>query len=720
MGGTVTKAPPSEGLSTPGARDDSVVTVGDDAPNAPGPPAMAVLDGNGQLLFVNEDLALLLGADSANVAGQDIFRYLDESQRPAARQALRRAARTGRVAAAVWTARGEGGSFQLALQPRALAGPDGGQLYVVLARAQPSYDRAVQRQSLLAAIAEECDEAIISSNPAGVIEIWNHAAEELFGWGEKEAVGAPLSLIVPHERQVEVDDHMGRAWAGEVLTRIETVRVCKHGSRVEVAISFAPLRDQWGQVTGVSQVIRDITQQKASERALAYQAMHDHLTGLPNRSLLEDRMAHALERCRREENSIGVIFFDVDHFKTVNDTAGHDVGDRLLRAVASRLRQSVRSMDTVARLGGDEFVVLCEDITDDTQLDTIVSHIMRSFSEPVVLPDRQLWVSVSAGVVKGGPSSSVAQLLSQADAAMYQAKGRARGSVGHYDPRTRPDLEKRAEGSRLLRQAMENRQLVPYYQPIIDLHSGLLVGAEALARWEDPLRGVVPAKDFIPLAEELGLVGEVTNLVLAKTAHFVKEWVQLDPHLRISVNVSPLQLRGTGLSHTIQTLLDEGVKPSSIILEVTESALLEDAATTSSILSELRDAGFGIAIDDFGTGYSSLAYLKQLPATGIKIDRAFTSQLPDPHDLSVVMAILAIADTYGLDVVAEGIETPSQAEVLKQLGCQHGQGYHFARPMPAQQFTELLRRRSAIGVDVGEPVLAHGRAGEAGARAANS
>lgn len=663
---------------------------------------MAALDGDGRIVYITEDLALLFGAEAGEIAGQEIFRFLEEGHRPAARQALRRATRTGRAGSAVWSALNPRSpdvekGFQLALQPQTLASPDGRDLYVVIARAQLPRHGSVQRQSLLASIAEECDEAIISTGPGGVVEIWNIAAGELFGWTEKEAVGAPISIIVPHDRQAEEQEHMKRVWAGEVLARVETVRVCKHGSRVEVSVSFAPLKDRWGQVTGVSQVIRDITQQKASERALAYQAMHDHLTGLPNRSLLEDRIAHALERCRREGTSIGVVFFDVDHFKTVNDTAGHEVGDRLLRAVASRLRQSVRSADTVARLGGDEFVVLCEGVTDDAQLDTIVSHIMKTFAEPVVLPDRQLWVSVSAGVVKGGPSASVAQLLSQADAAMYQAKSRARGSVGRYDPRTRPDLEKKAEGSRLLRLALEGRQLVPYYQPIVDLHSGAMVGAEALVRWEDPVRGVVPAKDFIPLAEELGLVGEISDLVLATTAGYVKDWVALAPGLRISVNVSPLQLRGTGLAHCVQTLADHGVKPSSMVLEVTESALLEDAVATSSVLNELREAGFGIAIDDFGTGYSSLAYLKQLPATGIKVDRAFTSALPDPHDLSVVMAILAIADTYGLDVVAEGIETPRQAAVLKELGCQHGQGYYFARPLTAPQFSELLARNRPGG-----------------------
>jgi diguanylate cyclase (GGDEF)-like protein/PAS domain S-box-containing protein len=656
------------------------------------PIGLGVLDGAGRVVFANDDLASMFGQDAPQLIGQDLVRFVEQPQRPAARKALRQATRTGRVSAASWRVRGIGPRpFEISLQPRPLAGLDGDQLYVIVAKGkQQQRNDSVQRQALLASIAEECDEAIIGIGPGEAIEIWNHAAGELFGWEEKEALGAPMSILVPPDRQIEAAELLSRAWAGEVIRRVETVRICKQGSRVEVSVSLAPLRDRSGHVTGVSQVIRDITQQKASERALAFQAMHDHLTGLPNRSLLEDRMAHALERCRREGQSIGVMFFDLDHFKTVNDTAGHDVGDKLLRAVASRLRQSVRSVDTVARMGGDEFVVLVEDITDDAQLDVVVSHIMGSFTEPVVLADRQLWVSVSAGVVSGGPSSTVAQLLSQADAAMYQAKGRARGSVCHYDPRTRPDLEKRAEGSRLLRLALEAHQLMTHYQPIVDLHTGSLVGAEALVRWQDPLRGLVPAKDFVPLAEELGLVGEIGDVVLAEVASQVKQWSKMSPDFKVAVNVSPLQLRGTSLMSSVRGLMNEGLEPGSIVLEVTESAVMEDATTSTSMLGELREAGFGIAIDDFGTGYSSLAYLKQLPATTIKVDQAFTSQLPDPHDLSIVMAILSIADTYGLDVVAEGIETAEQAELLKELGCPQGQGYHFARPVPAAQLTSLL------------------------------
>jgi len=499
-------------------------------------------------------------------------------------------------------------------------------------------------------------------------------------------------MIVPEDREAEAAELMRRAWEGEVLARVETVRVCQQGTRVEVSISLAPVRDRWGRVGGVSQVIRDITQQKASERALAYQAMHDHLTGLPNRGLLEDRMGHALERCRREGHRIGVVFFDLDHFKTVNDTAGHEVGDKLLRAVALRLCQSVRSMDTVARMGGDEFVILCEDITDEAQLDVIVSHIMSAFSDPVVLPDRQLWVSVSAGVVSGDASSSVAQLLSHADAAMYQAKERARGSVGRYDPKTRSELEKKAEGSRLLRLALEGQQLVPYYQPIVDLHSGTIVAVEALARWEDPNRGIVEARDFIPLAEELGLVGDISETVLAQAAVAAVEWVDLAPSLKVTVNVSALQLRGAGLVGIVRRLIQGGVDATHMVLEITESALVEEAVACGPVLKDLREAGFGLAIDDFGTGYSSLAYLKQLPATSIKVDKAFTAQLADRHDLSIVMAILAIADTYGLNVVAEGIETAEQVDVLRSLGCPDGQGYHFARPMPAEAFSRMLRR----------------------------
>ena len=667
------------------------------------PVAMAVIDTAGQVVFANDDFARHFGEDARALVGADIFPLVDEEHRPAAKKALRRAARTGKVAGSLWVMHDQNGRrFSAELSPRPLAGADGANCYVLTARARSPRAHPMRRQGILAAIARDCDEAIIGSLVNGSIEIWNNAAEELFGWSAADVIGAPDSILVPHERQPEAEELMERARSGEVLARVETVRACKHGSRVEVSVSFLPLRDRSGQVVAVAQVVRDITQHKASERALAYQAMHDHLTGLPNRSLLEDRMSHAIERCRREGHQVGVMFFDVDHFKTVNDTAGHDVGDKLLRAVATRLRQSVRSVDTVARMGGDEFVVLCEDVSDDIQLDTIVSHIRTTFAEPVVLPDRQLWVSLSGGVVTGGASSSVAQLLSEADAAMYHAKERGRGSVGRYDPSTRPDLERRAEGSRLLRLALERRQLVPYYQPVVNLHTGQMVGAEALVRWEDPARGLVAAKDFIPLAEELGLVGEISELVLVQAGRQAAEWWEMAPGMKVAVNVSPLQLRGAALLNSVRALVKDGLRPSSLVLEVTESALMEDSATASSVLGELRESGFGIAIDDFGTGYSSLAYLKQLPATAIKVDQTFTSQLPDPHDLSVVMAILAIADTYGLEVVAEGIENAQQAELLRTLGCPQGQGYHFSPALPAAELGELIAR--SIGPGGGLPL----------------
>ncbi len=648
--------------------------------------SLAVLTASGRVTLAGEDMAARLGLGPEELVGQDLLGFVEADERPAARQVLRRARRTGRVPAALWWARGAGGRrLRLALQPWSLVGPDGERLYVVGVRARAKPVGENERQALLAAMAEESEQAMICSGPDGVVRVWNRAAEELFGWAESEVVGLSLDVLAPPEQQAEARELVARAWAGEVVSGVETVRANKDGTRIEVSVSLAPLRDRWGQVTAVSQVVRDITQQKASERALAYQALHDPLTGLPNRALLEDRMSHALERCRREGRGIGVVFFDLDHLKTVNDTAGHQVGDELLRVVASRMRRSLRSMDTVARMGGDEFVVLCEDIDDDSQLETIVSHVMAAFSGPVVLADRQLWVSMSAGMARGGPSSSVTQLLSQADAAMYQAKERARGSVARYDPSTQSYLEKKAEGSRLLHLALEARHFVPYYQPVVDLHTGAVVGAEALVRWEDPVLGTSEAKDFVPLAEELGLIADIGESVLEHAANELRGWRQRCPEFTVSVNVSALQLREGRLLSAAHRIVEAGAEPGAIVLEITESALMGDAPASAEVLAKLRDQGFGIAIDDFGTGYSSLAYLKRLPATSIKVDQTFTSHLPDPQDLSVVMAILAIADSYGLSVVAEGVETERHAAILRELGCAQGQGYYFGRPVPAAE-----------------------------------
>jgi diguanylate cyclase (GGDEF)-like protein/PAS domain S-box-containing protein len=667
------------------------------------PAGLAVISSTGRVVLADRDMALRLGLEPVELLGQDLLRFVDERERPAARQALRRAGRTGRVLSAVWWAKGASGRrFRLVLQPWQLvaSGASAGEysyLVTVRSRAKPTVTE--ERQALLAAMAEESEEAMICSGQDGLIQVWNRAAEELFGWNADHAVGANVSMLVPPERESEASELLSRAWAGEVVVGVETVLIGKDGARIEVSVSLAPLRDRSGHLAGVSHVVRDITKQKAQERALAYQALHDPLTGLPNRTLLEDRMAHALERCRRKENAIGVIFFDLDHLKTVNDTAGHQVGDDVLRAVASRLRQSLRTVDTVARMGGDEFVVLCEDISNETQLDTIVSHVMAAFSEPVVLVDRQVWVSMSAGMVLGGPSSSVTQLLSQADAAMYQAKERARGSVARYDPSTRTHLERKAEGSRLLHLALEARHFVPYYQPVVDLHTGVTVGAEALVRWEDPLLGISEAKDFVPLAEELGLIADIGEGVLSSAAMELAGWRAHSPSFTVAVNVSALQLRGGRLLSVAHNLIEAGADPTAVVLEITESALMEDAPASASVLSKLRDQGFGIAIDDFGTGYSSLAYLKRLPATSIKVDRVFTSHLPEPQDLSVVMAILAIADSYGLSVVAEGIEAAEQATILRELGCPQGQGYYFGKPVPAAQFG----RAFDLSIDVRAP-----------------
>jgi EAL domain-containing protein (putative c-di-GMP-specific phosphodiesterase class I) len=275
---------------------------------------------------------------------------------------------------------------------------------------------------------------------------------------------------------------------------------------------------------------------------------------------------------------------------------------------------------------------------------------------------------------------------------MYHAKERGRGSVGRYDPRTRPDLERRAEGSRLLRLALEARQLVPYYQPIVDLHSGRMVGAEALVRWEDPARGLVEAKDFIPLAEELGLIGEISELVLAQAGRQATEWSELFPGMKVTVNVSALQLRGAALLTSVRALVKEGMRPASLVLEVTESALMEDTATSGAVLGELREAGFGVAIDDFGTGYSSLAYLRQFPVDSLKIDRTFITGLElssEAHALT--HTLIQLGKALGLQTLAEGVERQDQVRELQREGCDLAQGFLFARPLTADALEGFLR-----------------------------
>jgi len=453
-------------------------------------------------------------------------------------------------------------------------------------------------------------------------------------------------------------------------------------------------------VQGIVLNSRDITDRKQFEDQLRHQALHDPLTRLPNRALFGDRLAQALAGQARRGGGVGVLLVDLDDFKQVNDTAGHVVGDALLEAVAIRLRTLVRPADTVARLGGDEFAVLAEALPDPGEATKLAERIRQGLGQPLLVEGRELFAHASIGIsIATAPGLPPEQLLRQADVAMHVAKSEGKNRHRHFDPAMHQAVVERMALQSELTSAVERDQLTVHYQPVVALDSGRLTGVEALVRWQHPERGLVPPGSFIPLAEQTGLIVPLGRWVLQAACQQLHQWEQagLADRLDLNVNVSVRQLKEPAFVATVAEVVQQtGVEPGRLVLELTESLLMENLDAILEVLHQLRGLGVRLAIDDFGTGYSSLAYLVKLPVQVLKIDRSFITRLhEDPNNLTLVRSILKLAADLRLQTVAEGIEAVEQAEELRRLGCDKGQGYWFSRPLPAADLQHLLRTTPA-------------------------
>ncbi len=441
---------------------------------------------------------------------------------------------------------------------------------------------------------------------------------------------------------------------------------------------------------------QDITEQKIAADSLAHQALHDPLTGLPNRTLFSDRLEQALGKIARTKTTLGVLFIDVDRFKVINDSLGHPAGDSLLRAMARRIQGELRLGDTLARFGGDEFAVLCEDLAGEADAIAIAQRIGDSMAEPLDWGDGELVVTVSVGIaLASSPGISPVSLLRDADAAMYRAKEDGRDRSALFSSGMRAKAVGRLDTEVALRRAIAGGELETHYQPIVELPSRKILGLEALVRWRHPTRGLIGPDQFIDIAEETGLVVPLGEWVLRDAARQTKTWQQLPglEQLKIAVNLSAVQVGHRSLVDTVSRVLaDTGLPPQCLQLEITETVLMRDASATVQILEALKALGIEIAVDDFGTGYSSLSYLKRFPVDVLKIDQSFVDGLgDDPNDSAIVRAIIGLADAINLRAIAEGVETAPQLQNLIDLGCQFAQGYYFARPAPAAIIEELLR-----------------------------
>jgi diguanylate cyclase (GGDEF)-like protein/PAS domain S-box-containing protein len=443
--------------------------------------------------------------------------------------------------------------------------------------------------------------------------------------------------------------------------------------------------------------VEDTTERRSIAERLEYQAIHDPLTGLPNRLLFVDRLEVALQRSKRTGLGVTVLFLDLDRFKIVNDSLGHAAGDQLLEAVAERIKASVRPNDTIARFGGDEFVILCEDISDERQTEEIAERLLENIKRPITLPEDEVYVTASIGIARSLAGEETPEtILRDADTAMYRAKDAGRNRSEVFDERTHARAVANLETGNGMFRALENNEFRVRYQPVISLASGRLSGFEALVYWQHPERGHIGPDEFISLAEETGIIVPLGIQVFKNACEQLKRWHDFGgtaKHLTMSVNLSPRQIAEPTLVDEIEKAIKEtGVNPTRLWFEITETTLMVDAKSTILMLEQLRNLGVHFEVDDFGTGFSSLSYLKKFPVDALKIDQGFIDGLGhDPEDSAIVTAVVSLAHALGLQAIAEGVETPLQMAELKTLGCEYAQGYLYAKPASASTWDEIVQ-----------------------------
>ena len=528
----------------------------------------------------------------------------------------------------------------------------------------------------------------------------NPAFERITGYSAEEVIGLEGRFLV-RDGLAQPDLEHIRSALRENREGSATLRnYRKDGSLFWNELHIAPVQDLTdGTTTHFVSVINDISERVRYQHALEYQANHDSLTGLANRNLLGDRIEQAIAWSKRNGHVMGVLLLDLDHFKLINDASGHNAGDALLKEVAHRLMACVRETDTVARLGGDEFVIILTDLPQPGDVDQIAEKILATLSGPVEIAGRDIFVTASIGVSlypRDGDQGEI--LLRYADMAMYRVKEHGRNSVRQFVPEMGSTAISRLDMEGAMRRGLERGEFVLHYQPKIDLVSQNVVGAEALIRWQHPQIGLIHPLEFIRLAEETGLILPLGEWVLAEACKQKVLWQQQDmPDVKISINMSARQFRQEDLTDRIAGVFaSTGADPRQFIMELTESMVMHDVDSTFHSLTALKNLGLSLSLDDFGTGYSSLSYLRRFPIDELKIDRSFINDIhTNPDDAAIAGAIIAMARSLGLSVVAEGVENKEQATLLSSLGCDQVQGYYYARPLTVSAFATRLREQQA-------------------------
>ncbi|WP_051291589.1 putative bifunctional diguanylate cyclase/phosphodiesterase [Fictibacillus gelatini] len=543
-------------------------------------------------------------------------------------------------------------------------------------------------------IMESINDAIVIANSEMDIISWNSGAERLFGHKKTEIIGKKLTVIMPDRFQEAHKKGMTRFLQTKepkaIGRTVELVGKRKEGTEFPLELSIGT----WETDDEIyfSGIIRDITERKRAEEQINQMAYYDPLTGLPNRRLFEDRLLIALEQAQREEQEVAVMFIDLDRFKFVNDTLGHAFGDALLKEVAKALLRCLRKGDTVSRQGGDEFCLLLPAAAQE-DIATISERILYVFSSPFRIEDHEIFITPSIGIsLYPHDGADPYSLMKNADTALYRAKECGRNTFQLYTAAMNDSITKRVALEKELRKALEKKEFELHFQPQVNIETGALIGFEALLRWRHGQRGNIPPDQFIPLAEETGLIIPISEWVLREACKQNKDWHNRGfPRVPVSVNLSAIHMKAHNLVATIAQILKEtNLDPCYLELEITESGAMENAREIVDKLRQLKDMGIKISIDDFGTGYSSLGYLKRFPIDTLKIDRSFIWDLEESDTAAIMKTIIALAQSLKLKVIAEGVETEEQLSFLQDHLCDRGQGYFFSKPLPADEIEKNL------------------------------
>ncbi|MFI5233243.1 MAG: EAL domain-containing protein [Gemmatimonadales bacterium] len=679
--------------------------------------AVIATDRDGRITFMNAVAEQLTGWRQHEAAGdplQNVFNIMSELTRQPAADPVAKVLRTGRVTDlgnhTILIAR-DGTENPIDDSAAPIRDTGGEVIGVVLVFRDVSEHRVREELTQrLAAIVESSFDAIYSTAlpqdaaSDGVVQHWNRGAVALYGFAPDEIIGHRVSALIPADLIAEDRDVIARLRNGEHIEPYETRRLTKDGRQVDVSIGLSPLKDAQGRIVGVSRIARDITARKQADAALRHTASHDALTDLPNRASFLGQLAEALEHVRRDSGRrIATLLMDLDGFKVVNDALGHAAGDRLLTEVAARLRTCVRPDDVVARLGGDEFTVLLNDVTGVADVERAARRIQNALAMPIALQGREIVPTASIGAALSEPDHTEPQsLLRHADLAMYHAKQQGGARYQVFDTALRELAQARMTMQRDLQDAVERGELRLAFQPIIELDTGRLFAFEALLRWHHPAQGVIMPRDFVPLAEDTGLILPIGAWVLREACRNARSWQDAFPGetpVRVCVNLSGKQLRHTRVVQDVRGALDDaGIHGSSLILEISESVVTQSVDSAVVLLHRVREMGAELHVDHFGTGHSSLTELPHLPLQGIKIDGSFVRRIGARRtDVEIVRSIVEMAHTLELRVIAEGVDTVVQRERLIALRCELGQGEVFAKPLDGAGVEDYLRQMTRGG-----------------------